>query len=82
MPRVVSVDTVAGEATVRYRRSKTATGVTLTLQTTGNLTAAWQTASVLRSSIVEDGGDWEAVQAVVPIPPGGRLFARLHAVMP
>ncbi len=78
LPRVSSVDSAAGHATFRYRRAKNAAGVTLTPRTSTTL-SAWQTATILQTTIVQDGGAWEVIEIRVPAPPGGKLFFQLQA---
>jgi hypothetical protein len=78
LPRVTSVDPVAGHATFRYRRAKNAPGVTLTPMTSATLNG-WQPPTILQTTTVQDGGDWEVIDIRVPAPPGGKLFFQLQA---
>jgi hypothetical protein len=80
LPRVVFVNPDANQVTFRYRRSKTSNDASMIAQTSTNLEPDWQTASVLESNVVHDGGDWEVVEIVVSIPSGNRLFFRLRVV--
>ena len=76
-PQVHSADTVAGTLRLVYRRSKTHYDAWLTPMVSTNL-GAWTTANVISQEVLEDGGDWERVQALIGIPPGNQGFVKLQ----
>ena len=64
-----------------YRRSKGVTGVSATVQASGDLSSSWNTPSVQES--VVDKGTYEEVTATVTNPTGStKMFMRLRVTQP
>ena len=64
-----------------YRRSKGVTGVSATVQASGDLSSSWNTPSVQES--VVDKGTYEEVTATVTTPTGStKMFMRLSVAQP
>ena len=78
LPQVNSPDPVAGSLHFIFRRAKALTDVTLKPRISNNL-AAWADANVLSETVIENGGDWERVDAVIALPPGSAGFIILAA---
>ena len=78
LPCMVSHDYIGGTATFRYHRAKNITGTTLSPMASTSL-SSWNPATILGSTVVQNGGDWEVVEVQVPAPSGGRLFFQLWA---
>ena len=77
MPQVHSLDTAAGSLHIVYRRSKTHYDAWLSPKVSNDL-AHWEYANVVSQEIVQDGGDWEKVDALVTFPPGDKGFIKLE----
>lgn len=66
-----------GELVFRFTRSRAATGVTLTIETTSTLDSGWTTSTV--TPLVESQSETTEVVAVTLPAPTGALFVRLRA---
>jgi hypothetical protein len=77
MPQVHSLDTVAGSLHIVYRRSKSHYDAWLTPMVSNDL-AEWTSANVASQEIIQDGGDWEKVDALVTFEPGDKGFIKLE----
>jgi hypothetical protein len=70
-----------GSLSLTYRRSKRVTGVSATVQASGDLSSSWNTPSVQES--VVDKGTYEEVTATVATPTGStKMFMRLRVTTP
>jgi len=70
-----------GSLSLTYRRSKGVTGVSPTVQASGDLSSSWNTPSVQES--VVDKGTYEEVTATVTNPAGStKMFMRLRVTQP
>jgi len=70
-----------GSLSLTYRRSKRVTGVSATVQASGDLSSSWNTPSVQES--VVDKGTYEEVTATVTTPTGStKMFMRLRVTTP
>jgi hypothetical protein len=78
LPRVATLDPAAGTLHLIYRRAKNLGDVTLVPRFSLNL-ASWGNANVQSQTVIEDGGDWERVDAVISFEPGPRVFIILAA---
>lgn len=80
LPRVSGLDTVAGSMHVIYRRAKNHPDATLAPRISPDL-ADWSPADVVSETILEDGGDWELVDATISFTPGPVGFLDFAAVL-
>ena len=78
LPVLVAQNSSSGTAIFRYRRAKNIVGTSLLPMTSGDL-LTWNPATILDTTLVEDGGEWEVVDVQVPAPLTGRLFFQLRA---
>ncbi len=70
-----------GSLSLTYRRSKGVTGVSATVQASGDLSSSWNTPSVQES--VVDKGTYEEVTVTVTTPTGStKMFMRLKLTQP
>jgi len=70
-----------GSLSLTYRRSKGVTGLSATVQASGDLSSSWNTPSVQES--VVDKGTYEEVTATVTTPTGStKMFMRLRVTTP
>jgi hypothetical protein len=70
-----------GSLSLTYRRSKRVTGVSATVQASGDLSSSWNTPSVQES--VVDKGSYEEVTATVTTPTGStKMFMQLKVSQP
>jgi len=70
-----------GSLSLTYRRSKGVTGLSATVQASGDLSSSWNTPSVQES--VVDKGTYEEVTATVTTPTGStKMFMRLNLTQP
>lgn len=73
LPRVDAPDLPAGTLHFIFRRAKNLGDVTLKPRISSNLTT-WADANVVSQTVVEDGGDWERVDALIQFTPGTVVF--------
>lgn len=78
LPELNSLDPVAGTLHIIYRRAKNLTDATLTPRISTDL-EIWDDANVVSESVIEDGGDWEKVDALVEFEAGPKGFLRFKA---
>lgn len=78
LPRVTALDSLTGRLHFVYRRAKYLSDATLQPQVSGDL-SSWENATVVSETIIQDGGDWERVDAVISFAPGPCVFLNLAA---
>ncbi|MFT5856689.1 MAG: hypothetical protein ACI8XO_003943, partial [Verrucomicrobiales bacterium] len=79
MPETATVDPVAGTIHLIYRRAKNLSDATLTPKISTDL-KLWSGVNIVAETILEDGGDWEKVDATIEFTPGTAAFFNFVAV--
>ncbi|MCP5533630.1 MAG: hypothetical protein H7A48_10690 [Akkermansiaceae bacterium] len=80
LPQVSGLNAVAGSMHVIYRRAKNHPDATLAPRISPDL-VDWSPADVISETILEDGGDWEVVDATISFTPGPVGFLDFAAVL-
>jgi hypothetical protein len=73
MPEVTRPDPVAGTLHLIYQRAKNLNDASLTLRISPDL-SSWSAANIVAETVMEDGGDWEKVDATIEFTPGPTAF--------
>lgn len=79
LPQTASPDTGEGTIHLIYRRAKNSSEATLTPKVSADL-KTWSDANVIAETILEDGGNWEKVDATIELTPGTSTYLNLVAV--
>lgn len=79
MPKTASPDPEEGTIHFIYRRAKNSSEATLTPKISTDL-KTWSDANVIVETILEDGGNWETVDATIELTPGTAAYFNLSAI--
>jgi hypothetical protein len=81
LPKMEATNPAAGTLHFIYRRARFLNDVILVPKISTDL-AHWEKATVVSEMVIEEGGDWQRVDALISATPATNLFMRLEAAKP